>query len=400
MIAFACNPAGSGEHWLGWGWAEAAAKSHDVTLLTWDRFGQAIQRHASACGIKPVYVGVRGIVNRVGDSSGAGRWLRQVIWHRRAGRIAAALQAQQPFDLVHQTTFHTFRIPFRAASWGIPAVWGPIAGGESVPPGFADWLGRLRIAEAARRAMNQLALAQPGVQMSLRRARVIFVSNQTTLNFLPAWCRERCIIVPPNAVRGQPPSHSLQERPSGEPLKLLFVGNCVGTRSIPLVFEALRRVQKLPWRFTIVGSGSSLAEWQSLAEKLSFTDKVIFAGQVPRAELDKYYSESSVFVFPALRDSGGSGLLEAMSHGLAVVCCNWAGPAEVVNETSGVRVSVRDPETTIQEFAAAFERLHADPAWRIELGRNAIRRAMEVFSWDRKQAMLEAAYASCLAASR
>ena len=33
MIAFACNPAGSGEHWLGWGWAEQAAKSCDVTLV-------------------------------------------------------------------------------------------------------------------------------------------------------------------------------------------------------------------------------------------------------------------------------------------------------------------------------------------------------------------------------
>ena len=37
MIAFACNPGGIGEHWLGWGWAEEAAKSYDVTLLTWDR---------------------------------------------------------------------------------------------------------------------------------------------------------------------------------------------------------------------------------------------------------------------------------------------------------------------------------------------------------------------------
>ena len=35
MIAFACNPAGGGEHWLGWGWAEQAAQLCDVTLLTW-----------------------------------------------------------------------------------------------------------------------------------------------------------------------------------------------------------------------------------------------------------------------------------------------------------------------------------------------------------------------------
>ena len=33
MIAFACNPEGSGEHWLGWGWAEQASKSFRVHLI-------------------------------------------------------------------------------------------------------------------------------------------------------------------------------------------------------------------------------------------------------------------------------------------------------------------------------------------------------------------------------
>ena len=44
------------------------------------------------------------------------------------------------FDIVHQTTFHTFRIPFLAAGWQeCQRVWGPVAGGESCPPGFGPW---------------------------------------------------------------------------------------------------------------------------------------------------------------------------------------------------------------------------------------------------------------------
>lgn len=196
MIAFACNPAGGGEHWLGWGWAEQAAKFCDVTLLTWDRFSREIELQAPAAGVRAVYVGVPAWVNWLGDRSGAGRWLRQVIWHRRAAAIAARLHAEEPFALVHQTTFHTFRIPFRAASWGIPAVWGPVAGGEACPKGFGPWLGNLRTVESSRHITNRLALAQPAVRRSLRAARVIFVSNQTTLNFLrngagraAGWCR-------------------------------------------------------------------------------------------------------------------------------------------------------------------------------------------------------------------
>ncbi len=396
MIAFACNPAGSGEHWLGWGWAAQAATFCDVTLVAWDRFAAEIERAAPAAGLRAVCVGVPDWVNRLGDRSSAGRWFRQILWHRRAAAIAARLHHEQPFDLAHQTTFHTFRIPFRAASWGIPSVWGPIAGGEACPPGFGPWLGKLRAVESTRKWTNALALGQPAVRRSLRAAQVLFVSNHTTLNFLPAWCRERSVIVPPNALRDDPPPPPVRARDAGEPLELLFVGNCVATRSLPLVFEALKQSPELPARLTVVGGGAALNDWKALAARDGLGDRVIFTGGVPRAELPGHYTRADAFVFPALRDSGGSGLLEAMSFGLPVICCDWAGPAEMVDDDSGVKVPVTSPTAAIEGFAAAFQKLHAQPDWRTALGRGAYDRVRKEFSWQKKREVLEAAYARCL----
>ncbi|MDB6066749.1 MAG: Alpha-D-kanosaminyltransferase [Pedosphaera sp.] len=400
MIAFACNPAGGGEHWLGWGWAEQAAKFCDVTLLTWDRFSREIERQAPVAGVRAVCVGVPAWVNWLGDRSGAGRWLRQVVWHRRAAAIAARLHAEEPFALVHQTTFHTFRIPFRAASWGIPAVWGPVAGGEACPKGFGAWLGNLRTVESSRHFTNRLALAQPAVRRSLRAAQVIFVSNQTTLNFLPEWCRARCRVVPPNALRDDPPPPPLRPRDPKAPLNILFVGNCVATRSMPLVFEALKNLPALPWRLTVVGGGSALEVWKASVRQRGLGANVVFTGSVPRGELPGHYERADVFVFPALRDSGGSGLLEAMSAGLPVVCCDWGGPAEMIDEGSGIKVSVGSPQLAIAGFTEAFKMLSADPQRRAVLGRGAYERARKQFSWDTKREILETTYAACLGPSR
>ena len=88
MVAFACNPAGGGEHWLGWGWAEQAASFCDVTLLAWDRFGKEIESRAPALGIRPVCVGLPEWVNRIGDGSVAGRW-RLVSFVARAANPEA-----------------------------------------------------------------------------------------------------------------------------------------------------------------------------------------------------------------------------------------------------------------------------------------------------------------------
>jgi glycosyltransferase involved in cell wall biosynthesis len=400
MIAFACNPAGSGEHWLGWGWAEQAAQFCEVTLLTWNRYAAEIEKAAPALGIKPVCIGVPDMVNRIGDRSGAGRWFRQIIWHRRAAAVAARLHHEQPFQLAHQTTFHTFRIPFRAAGWGIPSIWGPIAGGESCPPGFGPWLGNLRAIESTRKWTNALALAQPAVRRSLRKATVLFVSNHTTLNFLPQWCHERSVIVPPNSLRDDPPPPPARAREAGAPLNLLFVGNCVATRSIPLVLAALKRIPADIVRLTVVGSGAALNDWKKLAAKDGLDARITFTGPLPRTELPGHYTRADAFVFPALRDSGGSGLLEAMSFGLPVVCCDWGGPAEMVNDQCGIKIPVTSPEAAISGFAEAFQKLHAKPEWRVAVGAEAWRRVREEFSWQKKRAVLESAYARCLGGSR
>jgi glycosyltransferase involved in cell wall biosynthesis len=183
-------------------------------------------------------------------------------------------------------------------------------------------------------------------------------------------------------------------------LKLLFVGNCVATRASPLVFEALKRTASLPCTLTVVGSGAALKDWQASSRQLGLAARVQFTGSVPRTQLRSFYTEADAFVFPALRDSGGSGLLEAMSFGLPVLCCDWGGPAEMVDEKWGVKFPVDSPERLISAMRAAFERLHAEPGWRLKLGEGAFERARNEFSWTKKRQVLEAAYASLLARRR
>src|SRR3954469_14933107 len=145
MVAYACNPEGHGEHWLGWGWAEQAAKLGELHLLTptWAR--AAVERHAPAAGITPHFPEIAAPLLRLTAPLGNnGLWLRQYRWQHRAARLAAELHARHGFAVVHQTTFHTFRVPFRCAFLGIPAIWGPIGGGESSPPGFSRYLGSAR----------------------------------------------------------------------------------------------------------------------------------------------------------------------------------------------------------------------------------------------------------------
>lgn len=393
MLAYACDPEGSGEHWLGWGWAEQAAGAFEVHLFTPAKARAAIERRSGEFGIVAHLIELPSWLRFCSERLGAlGLWWRKIAWGKRVARAVAKAHERTPFALVHHTTFHSFRAPFYAASLEIPAVWGPIAGGERTPPGFERFLGSARWSERGRTIINRLWLGAPAVQRALRDTKILFVSNTTTLGFLPPEYREKCQIVPPNALRPEDDAKAPDraERRSGT-LTLLYVGNCVATRSIPLVLLAMRK-SATACRLIVVGGGPALSDWRRRASALGLTERVEFRGQLARTDLPAIYACADALVFPALRDSGGSALLEAMSKGLPVICLDWAGPGEMVDDQSGVKVSAASPEAAIDGFAAAFQRLQDDPEWKEKMGRAAAERAHAEFSWAAKRRALETAY--------
>lgn len=403
MIAYACNPEGSGEHWLGWGWAEQAARDYSVHLLTTPNAQAQIEKHASRHGIIPHFVA----------PPAGSRWGRKLKWQKEVLWRAKELHTREKFALVHQTTFHSFRVPFRAAELGPPAVWGPVAGGESVPPGFYGDLGGARFSEAGRRLINRFWLHTPAVQRSLECTSVIFVSNRTTLEFLPERVHRKCTVVPPNALRAEDEvGHTTPRAPAAASpsdigahgrtrptFHLLYVGNCVATRALPLVFDALRNCGLQNVKLTIVGAGPALASWKQRAQVWGLAGMIEFTGQVARERLPEFYARADALIFPALRDSGGSALLEAMARGVPVICLDWAGPGEMLDASSGIKIPVRDRAETVAGLAAAVARLQALPALRQELARAGRARALACFRWETKGRLLRETYHQLLAAS-
>jgi glycosyltransferase involved in cell wall biosynthesis len=400
MIAYACDPKGTGEHWLGWGWVEQAARSYEVELITTPKSQANVAERAREIGITPHFVGLSERATRLSNLGGkGGSWLRKILWQAGAARLAETLHRQNPFALVHQTTFHTFRVPFLAQRLGIPSVWGPVAGGESIPPGFSRYLGNTRFFEFSRKLVNHFWLHVPSVKKSLRQASRIFVSNRTTLEFLPAAVRGKCRLVTPNALRPEdeaPPAGPPPARFRGPTLQLLYVGNCVATRSIPLVFDALVASDLVDYKFSIVGAGPAIPAWKKMSAKLGLADKVEFVGKVPYDTLPARYAAADVLVFPALRDSGGSALLEAMSRGLPVLCLDWGGPGEMLDENSGLKIPVKSREATIKDLGAALVRLQRDPALGPRLAAAARQRAYTMFRWESKYQLLRTTYEELL----
>lgn len=394
MVAYACEPSGTGEHLLGWGWAYEASKGHDVVLITRPHGGKKLMEEAEKAGIELHTLSVHQwywkLTHLLG---GLGSWLRIYSWQKRIKKLAVDLHRKQPFDLVHQTTFHSFRSPFSAAALPIPSVWGPIAGGEGIPPGFGIFLGEERKAETIRSLINWLCLYMPWVRSALDHSSAILVSNKTTLNFLPPSCRNKSLVVPANAIVGlENGENRISARTEGR-LEILYAGNCVARRGMLLAMAAMRELPAEAFHLTIAGDGTALPAWRRNAEELNLLDRVTFTGKLGKEELGALYTKAHVFLFPSLRDSGGSALVEAMSLGIPVVCLDWGGAAEMVGERCGVKLGVSNPEATVAELIQALKSLKDNPDLREVYARKAKEGLMVRFSWQAKREILVELYA-------
>ncbi len=393
MVAYACDPEGSGEHWLGWGWAREASRNHEVVLFTTPKAKAALERAAAECGIELHCLEVPAWVKWLsGGPFSASSWLRKYWWQKVSLRLARKLHAMKPFDVVHKTTFHTFRIPFTCTKLGVPSVWGPVAGGESVPPGFERYLGQAAAGERTRNFLNRLNRRMPWVRDSLARATTILVSNKTTMGFLPASVHGKCVLMSPNALREEDVEAAPAIRKAGGVFEILYVGNCAYTRAMPLVFEALAKGLPFEWHLRVVGSGAAVEFWKQEVERHGLGAQVEFTGNVQRAALRDYYADTSVLVFPGLRDSGGSALLEAMTLALPILTFKWGGPGEMVDGDSAVMVDVLTPAQTVADIHAGLCRLAAHPAEAQRLGLAARERALTHFRWAAKWRVVEQIY--------
>jgi glycosyltransferase involved in cell wall biosynthesis len=143
-------------------------------------------------------------------------------------------------------------------------------------------------------------------------------------------------------------------------------------------------------RLRIAGDGPMLPELKGLAETLGISDKVEWVGWVEDpAALSRFYQSIDVFVMPSRRESFGWAAVEAAACGLPIIASRYGGIPEIVADgQTGLLIESED----VAGFGRAIAELATNRAARESMGRNAARRARELFDWQQSLFSMVAVY--------
>lgn len=399
LSAYACEPGRGSEPEVGWRWAiELAECGHQVWVLTRANNRVVIEKEEPATRWPNLHF-------EYFDLSDTWLWLKRVLgvnayyhaWQLWATRVVEDLHKQWQFDVVHHVTFVVARHPscLRVlGNSGVPFVFGPVAGGECVPPGLLGGtpLG-FRLVELVRPLLNRIVMLAPSVRRTLDAAQRIVVTSPQTMALLPKHARPKATVALAISLPAAPVPARPRRLPAGRPVRALFVGRFVALKGAHLALHAIAdaRRQGLSIELTLVGGGPQQDALARLAQEIGLGDCVTLLPWCAREQLDAVYEGHDLLLFPSMRDSGGLVVLEALAHGLPVVCLKLGGPGVVVDDSCGEAVIASSTREAIRRLAEALDRVAGSPSTYEDCSRGAIARARR---FDPKRLMVLLGYSN------
>jgi len=169
---------------------------------------------------------------------------------------------------------------------------------------------------------------------------------------------------------------------------MVTVARLVPHKGQDVGIEALARLhQEFPdLHYVLVGAGHDESRLRALAAKRGVSDRVVFAGALPDAELPEAYATSTVYVGFSRLDRA----INVEGFGIAFVEASASGVPVVAGDSGGVRSAVRNGETgwvvaptDVSEIVERIAPFLRSRELRDKFGRAGRQAVESYYNWDR-----------------
>ena len=409
VAAYACEPGGGSEPGVGWNMCQAISRENNAWVITRRNNRDAIERALVQAPNPYLHFHYADLPPWARFWKKGGRGIRTYyyLWQFAACIEGRRLTRRVPFDLAHQVTFVNDYIFSFLGLLPFSFVWGPLGSNPKLPASFAERDLKFLLLDRVRGLWRDLLrVVDPLFWLCAYRARLIIGIDARLGSKLPiALLAKRKFMVhtaigveDEDLARAPIPSHSAEDA-----IRILSVGRMdkFPVKGFHLALRAfahlLRREPRA--RLELVGDGPARAALQKDATLLGIAPSVDFLGWLPRHEALSRFAHADIFLFPSA-EGGGMVVLEAMAHGLPVVCLDYGGPGKMVGSDCGFAVEAGDTETMVASLGAALVTLTEDRSLRLRMGLAGARRVGERYSWRLRHKIIGQWYARALSNER
>lgn len=161
-----------------------------------------------------------------------------------------------------------------------------------------------------------------------------------------------------------------EETDLSQGLKIGFIGRLHPNKRVNLIIQAVARLQHIPYKLYIAGTGSEQEKLQQLVQQLQLQDKVEFLGWID--DSSTLFTKTNVFCSSASSETFGLTTLEAMYFRQAIILTDTDGSREIINSgKSGLLIANHCETEIIQDLTNTLTWLYQHQPEAKELANNA-----------------------------
>lgn len=400
--AYCFHPDGTMEERNGWQRALQGARRFDVTVLYSNpkkyraNFYDHLPPDVSPESIR--FIEIRNPpLSRHFERSEYYFYAAYRAWQRLAFAKAVELHSCKPFDLSHTVTLCGYREPGMLWKLPVPHIWGPIGGTHELDPRFYRYLDPMnRVREQFRSWINQFQMRRcDRVRKAIRQSQTVLVASHAAQRDFEKHFGTRFQVELETGI-DHPIANPRSPRDASAPLRILWAGRIRAWKGLPLLLHALALLPKeVRVEVRVLGNGASKPLSMELAKRLGIAELIDWQPWPKYRESLEHYRWADAFVFTSLRDTSGTGLLEALAAGAPIIGLKHQGAADIMDDSSAIPISVGDPESTISEIADGIEKLWRLPSYWHALSLGATNRA-QLYHWSNRQEAADRIFDSAL----
>lgn len=170
--------------------------------------------------------------------------------------------------------------------------------------------------------------------------------------------------------------------------ELLFVGRLDPVKGIGVLMDAFSHFSP-EVKLKVIGDGPELPKIEALIQAKGLGNRIELLGERDNAYVLEAMQTAFALVLPSFMEAQGLVLLEAAANGRPSISSDLIGTKEVIIDGyNGLRFPMGDSKA----LAEAVNKLHADPTWADQMGRNGREHVQKHFSWSSVVAQTEQFY--------
>ncbi len=116
------------------------------------------------------------------------------------------------------------------------------------------------------------------------------------------------------------------------PVHIVYCGQLIPRKNIPLLLRALCENSHEQWRLSVIGNGPLKGPLAEMAHRLGIADRIAWHNILSNAMATKLISQADLLVLPSDFDGWGAVVNEALVEGTPAICSDMCGASDLLLE--------------------------------------------------------------------